>query len=394
MTRPTALSADDARGLVLRAQGLAGTGPKDATALLRRVQAVQLDTISVLARSHELVAYARLGPATRAEIERAYWGRRRAFEYYAHAACILPMDAWPSFGFRRRAQSRRLHRYIETGALTEVRAALRDGPVTASDVGGARRDASGWWNWSDAKRALEYLYYIGDAVVTTRTSWKRVYDLPERAVPPDILHAERDDADCYVDLVGRAAKALGVATAQEIADYYRLTWGIVGAAHKPRALITEAIEANGLVPVSVEGWADHAYVSPPLWRSRRAQAESRTALLSPFDSLIWDRPRTRRLFGFDLKLEAYTPRTDRVHGYFSMPLLAESQLVGRVDPAREGKTLVARRVVLHDVKHVEAAAHALADAARWVGCDTIRIDAASPAGALPLLRRTVPTQVA
>jgi uncharacterized protein YcaQ len=362
--------------------------------MLRRVGAVQLDTISVLARSHELVACARLGAVGRERIEDAYWGQpARAFEYYAHAACVLPIEAWPYFAFRRRAFQAKLGPVgaSKTGTskvIGEVRARLREGPATATDVGGARTGMGGWWSWSDAKMALEALYMRGEAICTTRSRWKRVYDLPERVLPPELLAHEPSDAECYAYLVRCAGRALGIGTRRDIAGYYRLTMSYVGMAANANVLVDEAIAESGLVPVSVEGWDDPAFVDPAALAAVRRERH-RTTLLSPFDSAIWERQRTQRMFGFTLSLEAYKPKEQRIHGYFSMPLLADGRLVGRVDPAREGKTLVARTVVLDDAASVQPMAEALREAASWVACDNVRIENVMPRAAARALRKAL-----
>ena len=402
------ISADEARLLALRAQGLLARvgadrdppspsdGGADVLAMLHQVSAVQLDTISVLARSHELVAYARLGPVGRKTVEQTYWGEPAlTFEYLGHAGCIFPLEMWPYFAFRRRAMQRRLGERLSggsgfsvdrwrTGAATfdELRARLREGPVTASDLGGAR-DGVGWWNWSTAKSGIEILYRLGEVVCTTRKSWKRIYDLPERALPPDLLQRELSDEECFVYLVRRAAQALGVGTKRDIAAYFGLTTTWLGSPQNARRLLDTAIEACGLIPVRVEGWKEMAFLEPAAlaWD---APAEHRTTLLSPFDSLIWRGPvppegeRTQRLFGFSLPFEPYVPRERRAHGYFSMALLVEGRLVGHVDPAREGRTLVARAVSLDDASAVDALAAALREAAAWVGCDAIRVERVEP----------------
>ena len=199
------LSAADARRGALRAQGLLGGGGPSAgrragvPAMLARLGAVQLDTISVLARSHELVAYARLGPVGRDAVERAYWSNGAAFEYWAHAACVLPIEHWPLFSFRRRrfrARGRRWHEVPE-GVGERVLERLRaEGPLTSTELGGAKRGGP-WWDWSEVKVAVEWLLDIGEAVCTTRRGWRRVYDLPERALPARVLALdEPSDADC------------------------------------------------------------------------------------------------------------------------------------------------------------------------------------------------------
>jgi uncharacterized protein YcaQ len=396
------ISADDARRIAIRAQGLALTSdrPKTVRDVLQRTGAVQLDTISVLARSHELVAYARLGPVGRAAVEDAYWGEpASAFEYYAHAACVLPIEVWPYFSFRRQQLGRNIipdHAASEK-MLNEVRARLKDGPVTATDLGGARKSGAGWWDWSDAKRALETLYRRGEAICATRRNWKRVYDLPERVVPPKLLHQELSPEECYRYLVRAAGKALGVGTAHDIAGYYHLLTWYMGRTLDRRRLFAEALADSGLVPVEVEGWKEPAFADPAALQAR-APRSHRTTLLSPFDSLVWADPpppgeppreRTRRLFGYDMVLEVYLPKDKRVHGYFTMPLLAGGRIVGHVDPAREGRALVARNVSLHDPGALDDMASALRDAAEWVGSDAVRVDRVQPRGMTAALKRAL-----
>jgi len=384
------ITADEARRAALRAQGLLGRDPNGGVdGLLRRVGAVQLDTISVLARSHELVAYARLGGAGRTTVEQAYWGQpARAFEYYAHANCVLPIEAWPFFAFRRRQWRKRPMRGLSARVLGKVRARLRDGPVTASDLGGARKDGGGWWNWSESKHAIEMLYHRGEAVCTSRRGWKRIYDLPERALSSRMLGDEPSDADCFRYLVRCAGRALGVGTRRDIANYFRLTTKPVGSPPDAHALLDAAIADSGLVPVNVEGWRETAFADPAALASL-AREQHRVTLLSPFDSMVWERERTERLFGFTFSLEAYVPKAKRAHGYFTMPLLADGRLVGRVDPARDGKTLVVRKLTLDDQSAVSAMASALREAASWVGCDRVRVEQARPRSMAAAIRKAV-----
>lgn len=386
------LSAKEARWMIVRAQGLDRPAARGdgVDAVLRRLGAVQLDTISVLARSHELVPYARLGALPRARIERAYWDApARTFEYVGHAGCILPLELWPYFAFRRRALRARERGRLGAKVLREVRARLRDGPVVTSDLGGSRRPG-GWWNWSEAKIAIEVLYRRGEVVVTARRGWKRIYDLPERALPAELLDAEPSDEECYAHLIALAARALGVGTFGDIANYFYLLVPYSGAAAGARLLARRCVEAAGLVPVAVEGWSEPAFADPRALA--RVPAEpSRVVLLSPFDSLVWSSPRSgelkereriRRVFGFSYSFEAYVPEAQRTHGYFVMPLLAGGRLVGRVDPARRGRTLVAKRVSLEDRADAPAMAQALREAAEWVGCTDIELGEVSPRGAL------------
>lgn len=394
------ISARQAREIFVRAQGLdrPPNGETGIDAMLAKTGAVQLDTISVLARSHELVAYARLGPTPRSAIESAYWSApARTFEYLGHAACIMPIDLWPYFGFRRRAlRERERSSRVPEEVFDQARARLREGPVTTSDLGGGRRPG-GWWNWSAAKVALELMYRRGEIAVTVRKGWKRVYDLPERVIPPDLLAHEATDEECYERLVGLSARALGVGTLRDIVSYFYLATPHAGAAPNARRLIGELMEASGLVPVSVEGWPDTAFADPAALAAADGPL-ARTTLLSPFDSLIWaspqggelkERERIRRVFGFSYSFEAYVRAPDRVHGYFTMPLLVDGRLAGRVDPKREGRTLVASAVSLEQPGDVEAMASALVEAASWVGCDAVRVDRVTPAELAEPLRRLV-----
>ncbi|WP_030209859.1 winged helix-turn-helix domain-containing protein [Streptomyces bikiniensis] len=365
--RPAAeLSADEARRIALRAQGFLGAPDRRAgvRGVLRSLGQVQLDTISVLARSHELIPYARLGAVGRTTVEDAYWTGTHAFEYWSHAACVLPVEEWPLFAFRRRAYRGRPHwgHELSPGAYDKVIAQLRDeGPRTATELGGAKNKGE-WWDWSDSKIAVERALMYGEVVVVERRGWKRVYDLAERAIPEALLHDDLDDAECVRRLVRQAGEALGVGTRADIADYHRLKGEQFDA----------AVEASGLVPVTVAGWGKPAWADPAALATE-PRGRHRTTLLSPFDSLIWERARTERIFGFTHRLEAYVPKQKRVHGYFAMPVLAGGRLVGRVDPAREGRTLVARQITLDGPKAVPAVARALREAAEWVGCDTVTV---------------------
>ncbi|MFI8963668.1 winged helix-turn-helix domain-containing protein [Streptomyces sp. NPDC053493] len=361
------LSADDARRIALRAQGFLGAPDRRAgvRGVLRHLGQVQLDTISVLARSHELIPYARLGAVGRRTVEDAYWTEGHAFEYWSHAACILPVEEWPLFAFRRRAYRDRPHwgHELSEGAYEAVIAQLKaEGPQTATELGGAKNKGE-WWDWSDSKIAVERALMYGEVVVTERRGWKRVYDLAERAIPAELLHDDLDDTGCLRRLVRQAGEALGVGTRADIADYHRIKGEAFDA----------VVESSGLVPVTVAGWGKPAWADPAALATE-PRGRHRTTLLSPFDSLIWERPRTERIFGFTHRLEAYVPKPKRVYGYFAMPVLAGGRLVGRVDPAREGRTLVARQVTLDGAKAVPAVARALREAAEWVGCDAVAVE--------------------
>lgn len=387
------LSVDDVRAIALWRQGFSEPiGGVSASRLqrgsvavksnavrqmVRVLSAVQLDTISVLARSHELVAYARFGAIGREAIEQAYWDGTSSFEYWSHAACILPIDSWPLFEFRRREYRRKGIRWHEVPqqAVRDVRARLAaDGPLTTRELGGAKR-AGEWWDWSDTKIAVEWLLDTGEVVCARRQGWRRVYDLAERVIPEADLQGPLDDDECLVGLIADAARTLGVGTIDDIADVHRL----------PKQVVRARAADAGLVPVGVEGWTDAAFATSEAlrWREESTRVRSRTTLLSPFDSLVWHRPRTERIFGIVHRLEAYTPASKRVHGYFAMPVLHRGRIVARVDPKREGGQLHARRVTFESTTATAVAgtAAALREAATWVGAQDLVIGDVVPARA-------------
>jgi uncharacterized protein len=432
------VSGEQARVLALHAQALvpatmslrpsqvtrASTGRRTSAvdALLRRLGAVQLDTVSVLARSHELVPYARLGAVRREAVETAYWGGGRdrehpaeatTFEYWSHAASVLPVEEWPLFAFRRRWYKRRgFHWHKEpTKEIDRVRRQLAaEGPLTTTELGGAKK-GSDWWDWSDTKVAVEWLLFLGEVVCVRRVGWRRVYDLSERAIPerhrtPSPGQAWIDvegivgptDDDCLRQLLARSVRVMGVGTLTDVADVHRLSSRTVTRAHLD-SLLGELVEAGEVRRVGVEGWRAPAYADSAALEALaagRLTGRSRTTLLSPFDSLIWHRERTSRLFGFDYTMELYVPQSRRVHGYYTMPVLHGGRLVARVDPKRERAVLHARQVTFEVGRRgavaaaaVTGTARALREAASWVGCDHVRVDRVVPDGARAGLVRAI-----
>jgi uncharacterized protein YcaQ len=370
----TTLSAGEARRVALHAQGLLGPRPSGGpAATLRRLAGVQLDTISVLARSHELVAYARHGAIPRATIEDAYWGpTSTTFEYWSHAACVLPLEEWPAYAVTRRARRARGRRWHlledELASCADVRERLRnEGPLTARQLGGAKKGGV-WWDWSEIKIAAEWLLDIGELVCRERRGFQRVYDLAERAIPAELAHDEWSDEECAIRLVEAAGRALGVATVSDMAVYKGV----------PVKLVQRVLGDTDLVPVEVQGWDRPTFMAPGAVDVLSRRSRSRSLLISPFDSLAWDRARTARLFGFHHRLEAYVPRAKREYGYFAMPVLGGTKLVGLVDPGRRGHTLVAKQVTLRTNAAARHVAAALTEAASWVGCHDIAIERVDP----------------
>jgi uncharacterized protein YcaQ len=344
--------------------------------MLRRLGAVQLDTISALARSHELVAYARQGAIGRARVEQAYWGPKGStFEYWSHAACVVPLEDWPAYSFKRRARLAKGKRWHvledHEKSCGQVRARLRaEGPLTANELGGAKKGGP-WWDWSEIKIAAEWLLDIGELVCRQRRGFQRVYDLAERAVPPELLAQELSDEECAVRLTAAAGRALGVGTEADIAVYHGL----------PRPLVRRTLPSTQLIPVAVEGWKQPAFAHPGALAALGTRAQGRNVLLSPFDSLLWYRERVERLFGVRHRLEAYTPKEKRIFGYFAMPVLAGTRLVGLVDPGRRGDVLVAKQVTFLRPNAARSVARSLREAASWIDSTEVVVERLEPEAA-------------
>ena len=320
------------------------------------------------------------GPIGRNAVEHALWGGE-AFEYWAHAACVIPLADWPLFAPRRSAWRAKIaDGSIAESVFAEVRARLADGPATANDLGGAKAGGP-WWDWTDTKRAVERMLGTGEVVCMERRGFQRVYDLAERRVPHTLLSTELSASECHRRLVFAAGRHLGVATVADLCDYYRLR----------RRDVLPVLHESGLVQVEVKGWNDKAWAHPAALDALAMLAEPGrrrhvATLLSPFDSLIWDRKRTSRVFGMEHRLEAYVPAHKRVHGYYAMPVLAGGRLVGKVDPARSDGAFVARKVTLGTPAAAAAVAKALAGAAEWVGAQTVRVEQVDPPGSAARLR--------
>ena len=383
------LSAAQARRIALAAQGFADglrDRPADGWALRRvlaRVGVLQIDSVNVLARAHYLPLFSRAGPYDTAMLDRAAWNApRRLFEYWGHEASLLPVttqpllrwrmagaaeDAWG--GVRRVAQE---HPELVERVWQTV---AERGPISASELaadhGDGRRRSGPWWDWSHTKRALEWLFWSGRVTSARRRGFERLYDLPERVLPREVIAAPTPDAvDAQRELVRIASRALGVATERDLRDYFRLP------AVDARARIAELVEAGELEPVGVEGWGRApAYLHPAARIPRRVDAR---ALVGPFDSLIWERPRVQRLFGLRYRIELYVPAPKRVHGYYVLPFLLGDTLVARVDlkaDRKAGELLVQAAHGEPDAPPETAAAlvEELALMASWLGLERVRV---------------------
>lgn len=331
------LSRAQARRIALAAQGFLDPPhePPTLRTLSRtvgRTGVLQVDSVNVLQRAHYMPLYSRMGPYDPVLLERASGGRRqrRLVEYWAHVQALMPVDLWPHVQHRMdgyRASEGKWFVSLPKQLATELLAEIDvRGPSTARDLDrGESRSKDHWgWNWSEARKALDYLYLVGELAIARRTSqFEVVYDLPERVLPPEVLAVPTPSVpEQHRELVRRAALSHGVATLRCLADYYRMKVDDVKVA-------VAALEEDGeLEPVTVEGWSRPAWLHRDARRPRRVGAR---ALLSPFDPVVWERERTERLFDFHYRIEIYVPKEKRVHGYYVLPFLLGDEIVARVD---------------------------------------------------------------
>lgn len=348
------LSLDAVRGLMIAAQGLHDRPQprptkKAVRSIIRQMHLLQIDSINVIARSPYLVLWSRLGDYNPRWLEELL-EEGALFEYWSHAACFLPIEAYPLY--RHVYESwlgGRAHQWLDEHAnvakrvIDHVRA---NGGARSSDFERTDGQKGSWWNWKDEKVALEYLFYAGELMVRKRHNFQRIYDLRERVLAnveslPDVSQAEAHD-----QFVLNTIQALGVTKAEWIADYFRLSKTDTKAALKRLA------QQGRLMTVEVEGWNVPAYIHPANRKNVEAAAKgeiprSKTTFLSPFDPLVWDRARTLDLFGFDYKIEVYTPAPKRKYGYFTLPILYNNALIGRLDPKAHRKEGIFEVKALH-----------------------------------------------
>jgi hypothetical protein len=389
------LPADAARRIALAAQGFVprparSPGPARLLKAVRALGPLQIDSVNVLIRAHYMPLFSRLGAYDRDVIDRFAYRERRLFEYWAHRASLVPIELYPLFGpfmravasgdgvFRRfAAWAKDKRRFID-----EVHREVADrGPLAAGELSRPGKRSGPWWGWADGKTALEWLFFTGRVTVAARRNFERLYDLTERVIPASLLSApEADAAAAHRALLRLSARALGVATAADLADYYQMRPG------EARLRIAELTEEGAIVPVWVEGWKQPAYLSADA-PSRSAPS---TALVSPFDSLVWTRPRVERLFGFRYRIEIYVPAPKREYGYYVLPFLHEGRLAGRVDlkADRALGNLIVQGAFAENGADRRAVAAALGEElhamAGWLGLPGVEV---RPRGELaPLLR--------
>jgi hypothetical protein len=393
------LSAEQARRLALAAQGFGRPRPNgrvDARHLRRAIDDVgllQLDSVNVLCRSHYMPVFSRLGRYPRQDLDRLAWHedgkggaqqarRRDLIEYWGHEASLLPVELQPLLRWRMaRADALAWKSVARIAAeqpqlLEFVLEMVRErGPIRASELAakGRRREPGEMWSWSEEKTALEYLFFSGRVCAARRVNFERLYDLPERVLPRHVLEAPTpSQEEAQRQLVLIAAKRLGVATEADLGDYFRLPRA------ESKARVAELAEDGGLVPVRVEGWRQPAYLSTERPTGLRRVAAAR-ALLTPFDSLVWARERTERLFGFRYRIEIYVPAPKRVYGYYVLPVLLGDRLVARVDLKSDRQAGVLQVRGAFAEPHADAAlvASELAEELRllsdWLGLGGVKV---------------------
>ena len=380
------LTAGEARRIALAAQGFGGdreavVGKRQLTKLVDRLGVIQIDSVNVVSRTHYLPAFSRLGAYPRELLEDIAWAKKRPlFEYWAHEASLLPLSSQPLF--RWRMEDARAGVGVWKGVARFLRERrdfvdkVRDeiaarGPMSASDLEMGHKGEGGWWGWSEAKRAVECLFWAGELTTATRRgTFERVYGLPEKVIPKAIWDLPTPDrADAQRQLYRIAARAMGIATSKDLRDYFRMP--VEGAKDR----IAELVEAGELLPVKVKGWRDQAYLDPNARRARKVDASS---LLSPFDNLIWFRERTERMFAVRYRIEIYVPAEKRQHGYYVLPFLEGDALTARVDLKSDRKA----SVLIVQSAHAEPwatnatpvkLAGELRRMAGWLGLESVRV---------------------
>ena len=387
-----------ARRAALAAQGFGEARPcalierRHFNRAVNRLNLLQIDSVSAVVRAHYMPLFSRLGPYPMGLLEEAASKRpRRLFEYWAHEASFLPVEMWPLMQWRmaRAARGEGIYKGIANFGRerkTFIDEILQEvtsrGPIAASDIEG-HKGSGGWWGWSEAKHAFEWLFWAGRITTASRRSFERLYDLPERVIPKDILAKPvPSEPDAQRELLRIAAKALGIATSACLRDYFRQS------PEAAKAHIPELVEAGEIIPVRVKGWEhQQVYLHKDARMPRRIEAR---ALLAPFDPLVFERTRAERLFNFRYRIEIYTPADKRQHGYYVLPFLLNEALVARIDAKadRPANVLRVHAAYAETGAPDDTAAH-LADELklmqRWLGLERIEI---TPAGDLgPALAR-------
>jgi len=389
-------SLKQARRMALAAQGFSGRQPPaqikaaHLNRLIERLGVLQIDSVNAVVRSHYLPLFSRLGNYSPLMLEQAAWsqGRRRSlFEYWGHEASLLPMAMYPLMRWRMErarqgqgiyAQMARFGRERQDTVQRVLQAVEQQGALGAGSLSTREERAGPWWDWSDEKHALEWLFAAGLVTVAGRRGFERLYDLPERVIPGEILQTVVSEAEALRGLLVHSAGALGVATEKDLRDYFRLD------PVDSRQRLAELVEEGQLLSCRVQGWKQSAYCLPAPKVPRNVPA---SALLSPFDSLIWERARTERLFDFRYRLEIYTPQHKRVYGYYVLPFLHNERIAARVDVrAERANGCLAVHAVHEEEQGLDepgmlALALNLRQMADWLGLQQVKLNCQRPSAA-------------
>lgn len=392
-TPTQSLSLAEARRIALAAQGFTGAprirARRPFDPALEKLHVLQIDSVNVFARSHYLPVFSRHGAYDTAKLDAHLWQSGEYTEYWAHEAAFIPIEDRPLFGWRMADFAARYAERISesSAAIDQVRAQLRaGGPQFVRELEQGPREKRGpWWDWSDTKRAVEMLFATGEVASIGRERFERRYALAEEMLPAEALRTV-SRADAQRELIAQAARSLGVATLADLADYHRLKTG------EARTAVQSLEEAGTLIPVTVQSWVDSKGAPLPSWVHAEAKLPARLApdaLLTPFDPVVWFRPRAERLFNFHYRIEIYTPKEKRQFGYYCLPLMVGGKLAGRIDlkadrSARELLVQAAWQEQGASARTAEAAQALLARAAGWQGLERVRV---SGAGNLPLPAR-------
>lgn len=420
-SEPLHLSIDEARAVMLAAQGLLDPPPTrptqaDVLAMIERLGVVQIDTINVARRSQYLVLWSRLGAYDESHFDTLLYPNRAIFEYWCHAASILPMSDYPMYRAMMADGERLLYddyrqwaKHHPEVVTTTINAIRERGPLASADFerpnDGRRAKAWDWYGLKETRVALEVLWTLGDLMVHSRRGGQKVYDLRER-VELEIVGAavngyQAPQEERLAELTQRTLQTMGVVVPSWLFDYFRMVWPrsvTRGGRKRAQHLLEAQVTSGNAVRAEIEGIHEPAYLSrdrlPDLDRLRAGARPERTALLSPFDSLIWDRARARTLFSYEVVFEAYVVPEKRRYGYYSLAILHQGRLVGRLDPKmdRETGTLIARAVFLEpgvavDAALVDGIAGALRDLGRFLGAHTITVERSEPAKLAERLQR-------
>jgi len=352
-------------------------GTRQLNLTLQRLGVLQLDSVNVFERSHYLPLFARLGPYDKTLLDRLVFSRKGPYlEYWAHEAALIPVDDWPLFRFRmqfwREWMDKNMPDWFQahSSTLDRLKAELAArGPLPASAFEREAERARGpWWDWDEVKRGLERMFRVGELVSAGRKNFERIYALPSQILPAELIEREVPIDEAKYQLMKRSARAHGIGTLNDFADYFRIKQT------QARGALERLVDEGEVLPVTVPGWGKQAYLHKDARIPRHIEGAT---LLSPFDPIVWERDRALRMFGFHYRIEIYTPAPKRVFGYYTLPLLIDDALVGRIDLKNDRQAKVLR---VQSAWREEGAAvdvtrvvPVLQELAAWQGCESIEV---------------------